>query len=45
LSLLEALIRQFLKFLETMPVEKKLLIVETGRVRIHQAEDAADEIV
>ncbi len=40
LPLLEQLIRQFLKSLETMTVEKKLWIVETGRIRIHQAEDA-----
>jgi predicted nuclease of predicted toxin-antitoxin system len=40
LPLLEQLIRQFLKSLETMAVEKKLWIVEAGRIRIHQAEDA-----
>jgi hypothetical protein len=39
LPLLEQLIRQFLKSLETMTLEKKLWIVETGRIRIHQAED------
>jgi predicted nuclease of predicted toxin-antitoxin system len=39
LSLLEQLIRQFLQTLETMPVEKRLWIVETGRIRVHQAED------
>lgn len=43
LSLLEKLIRQFLKSLETMSVERKLWIVETGRIRIHQAQDAEDE--
>lgn len=40
LSLLEQLIRQFLKTLKAMSVEKKLWIVETGRVRIHDADDA-----
>lgn len=43
LSLLEQLIRQFLKSLETMSVENKLWIVEAGRIRIHQAEEAEDE--
>jgi predicted nuclease of predicted toxin-antitoxin system len=43
LSLLEKLIRQFLKSLETMSVEKKLWIVETGRIRIHQTENVEDE--
>lgn len=38
LPLLEQLARQFLKSLETMTVEKKLWIVETGRIRIHQEE-------
>lgn len=42
LSLLEQLIRQFLQTLETMPLEKKLWIVETGRIRVHQAEDTED---
>jgi predicted nuclease of predicted toxin-antitoxin system len=40
LPLLEQLIRQFLNALETMPVDKKLWIVETGRIRVHQAEEA-----
>ncbi len=43
LPLLEQLIRQFLNTLETMPIDKKLWIVETGRVRVHQAADAEDE--
>jgi len=40
LPLLEQLIRQFLNSLETMPVDKKLWIVETGRIRVHQAEES-----
>lgn len=43
LPLLEQLIRQFLNTLETMSVDKKLWIVETGRIRVHQAEDAESE--
>ncbi len=39
LPLLEQLIRQFLKALETMPIDKKLWIVETGRIRVHQADE------
>lgn len=39
LLLLEQLIRQFLKALETMPIDKKLWIVETGRIRVHQANE------
>ena len=39
LTLLEQLIRQFLKALETMPIDKNLWIVETGRVRVHQASE------
>jgi hypothetical protein len=38
LPLLEQLIRQFLQTLETMPIENKLWIVETGRIRVHQTE-------
>lgn len=38
LILLEQLIRQFLKSLTQMSVEKKLWIVEIGRIRIHQSE-------
>jgi hypothetical protein len=43
LPLLEQLVRQFLNTLETMPLNKKLWIVETGRIRVHQAEDAETE--
>jgi len=43
LPLLEQLVRQFLNTLETMPLNKKLWIVEIGRVRVHQAEDAETE--
>jgi len=39
LPLLEHLIRQFLKALETMPIDKNLWIVETGRVRVHQTSE------
>jgi predicted nuclease of predicted toxin-antitoxin system len=39
LSLLEQLIRQFLKALESMSIEKKLWIVETGRIRVHQTDE------
>ena len=38
LTLLEQLIRQFLQAITQMPVEKKLWIVEIGRIRIHQTE-------
>jgi len=38
LALLEQLVRQFLQALTQMPVEKKLWIVEIGRIRIHQSE-------
>lgn len=38
ISLLEQLIRQFLQSLTKMPVEKKLWIVEVGRIRVHQSE-------
>ena len=37
-ALLEQLIRQFLQALTQMPVEKKLWIVEAGRIRVHQLE-------
>lgn len=37
-ALLEQLVRQFLQALTQMPVEKKLWIVEIGRIRIHQSE-------
>jgi len=33
------LIHLFLNALETMPVDKMLWIVETGRIRVHQSED------
>ena len=36
--LLEQLVRQFLQALAQMPVEKKLWVVEVGRIRIHQSE-------
>jgi predicted nuclease of predicted toxin-antitoxin system len=36
LSLLEQLIQQFLQPLAQNPVDKKLWIVEVGRIRIHQ---------
>ena len=38
LSLLESLVSQFLNLAKQMPVEKKLWIVEVGRVRLHQSE-------
>ena len=37
-ALLEQLVRQLLQALTQMPVEKKLWIVEVGRIRIHQSE-------
>lgn len=37
-ALLEQLVRQFLQALTQMPVEKKLWIVEVGRIRVHQPE-------
>ena len=43
LPLLEQLVRQFLNTLETKPMDKKLWIVETGRIRVHQAEEAESE--
>jgi len=36
LLLLERLVRQFLQSVDQMPVEKKLWIVEVGRIRVHQ---------
>jgi predicted nuclease of predicted toxin-antitoxin system len=42
LSLLEQLIRQFLQALGKMPVEKRLWIVEVGRIRIHQIDEDND---
>lgn len=38
LSLLELLVRQLLQAITQMSVEKKLWIVEIGRIRIHQSE-------
>jgi len=38
LSLLEQLVHHFLNALAEMDVEKKLWIVEIGRIRIHQSE-------
>jgi len=38
LTLLERLIQQMLQALTKMSVEKKLWIVEVGRIRIHQSE-------
>ncbi len=36
LTLLERLVRQFLQAVAQMSIEKKLWIVEVGRVRVHQ---------
>ena len=46
LSLVERLIRQFLRMLTQMSVEKQLWIVEVGRIRVHQLEgdDSEDKI-
>jgi len=41
-ALLEQLIRQFFQILAQIQIEKKLLIVEIGRVRIHQSEEDLD---
>ena len=38
LPLLERLVRQFLHSVDQMSVEKKLWIVEVGRVRVHQTD-------
>lgn len=38
ITLLEQLVRQFLQALARMPVEKKLWVVEVGRIRIHQSD-------
>jgi hypothetical protein len=35
-TLLEQLVKQFLKALSTIPIAKNLWIVEIGRIRIHQ---------
>ncbi|MDP2896414.1 MAG: DUF5615 family PIN-like protein [bacterium] len=37
-ALLEQLVRQFLQAISQMSVEKKLWVVEAGRIRIHQLE-------
>lgn len=39
LALLEELVRQFLKAAEQLTAEKRLWIVETGRIRVHQSEE------
>ena len=39
LALLESLVRQALGAIERMQVEGQLWVVETGRIRIHQAEE------
>jgi predicted nuclease of predicted toxin-antitoxin system len=39
LSLLEKLVRQFLHSTGQMSVDKKLWIVEVGRVRVHQTDE------
>jgi len=39
LSLLEQLIQQFLQALIQMSVERKLWIVEVGRIRIHESQE------
>ena len=38
LALLEQLIRQFLQTLSHMSIERKLWIVEPGRIRVHESE-------
>ena len=43
LSLLEKLVGQLIKELERTPIDKKLWIVEIGRIRIHQS-NIDDEI-
>ena len=44
LALLEQLIRQFLQAFTQMSVEKRLWIVEVGRIRIHQSETGANYV-
>ncbi len=44
LALLEQLVSQFLQALTQMPIEKKLWIVEIGRIRIHQSETGANNV-
>lgn len=41
-ALLEQLINQFLKAVIQMPIEKRLWIVEPGRIRVHQSETEED---
>ena len=43
LTLLEQLVKQFLKALTTMSITKKLWVVETGRIRIHESEIDTEE--
>jgi len=38
LALLESLVRQLLQAIAQMFVERKLWIVEVGRIRVHQSE-------
>jgi len=42
LALLEQLVRQFLRALTQMSVEKRLWIIEIGRIRIHESETSAE---
>jgi hypothetical protein len=42
LSILESLVRQFIKELDRTPINKKLWIVEIGRIRIHQSNSEDD---
>lgn len=39
---LEQLIRYFVKALDQLPLERSLLIVELGRIRMHQPGEAGD---
>jgi len=39
LALLEQMARQFLRAAEQFTIEKRLLIVEVGRIRIHEADN------
>jgi len=38
LVLLESLVNQFLQALSSMPVERKLWVVDIGRIRVHEPE-------
>ena len=40
LQLLEKLVSQFLNAIKTSPLKKELWVVEVGRIRIHQSDDA-----